>query len=58
MPSDMTTFLSRGRLARDAAEKALKYANSRIKKEEELMGPNNEKIVYERNEVRLLAPIR
>jgi len=58
IPSDMATFLARGRSARDVAEKSLKYVNSRIKKEEELIGPNNEKIAYERNEVRLLAPIR
>jgi 2-keto-4-pentenoate hydratase/2-oxohepta-3-ene-1,7-dioic acid hydratase in catechol pathway len=57
IPSDMITFLKFGSSAKEAAEKAVEFVNSRIRKREELMGPKDEKIAFKRDEVKLLAPI-
>ncbi len=57
IPSDMITFLKFGSSAKEAAEKAVEFVNSRMRKGEELMGPKDEKITFKRDEVKLLAPI-
>lgn len=57
IPSDMITFLKLGSSAKEAAEKGVEFVNSRIRDGEELRGPNDEKIAFKREEVKLLAPI-
>ena len=57
IPSDMIAFLKFGELSREAAKKAVEFVNSRRRKGEELKGPNDEKITFKRDEVKLLAPI-
>jgi 2-keto-4-pentenoate hydratase/2-oxohepta-3-ene-1,7-dioic acid hydratase in catechol pathway len=53
LPSDMLGWLSAGRHGRAAADVALRSAAS----DPAAPGPNGERIVFERHEVRLLAPL-
>ncbi len=57
IPPDMVKYLSVGKPAMEAAKKTLEYAHSHLKKEDELKGPKGEKIIYAREEVKLLAPV-
>lgn len=57
VPSIMVEFLGLGKLAKEAAKRAVEFSEKQLRKEKELKGPHGEKIVYARGEVRLLAPI-
>jgi 2-keto-4-pentenoate hydratase/2-oxohepta-3-ene-1,7-dioic acid hydratase in catechol pathway len=57
IPLDMIEYLKRGNSAREASEKALDFVQVSLKKERGLKGPNDERITYSRQEVKLLAPI-
>jgi 2-keto-4-pentenoate hydratase/2-oxohepta-3-ene-1,7-dioic acid hydratase in catechol pathway len=57
IPLDMVEYLKRGDFAREASRKALDYVEASLKKESILKGPNDERITYSRQEVKLLAPV-
>lgn len=57
IPLDMIEYLKRGNSAREASEKALDFVQVSLKTERGLRGPNDERITYGRQEVKLLAPI-
>ena len=57
VPPDMIEFFTLGDLSIEAAKKATEFMNSRIKKEDEVNGLEEAKVVVKRDEVKLLAPI-
>lgn len=56
LPPDMIDFLRNGRVAREAAEDALRYLGPRAE-DAALCGSEGEQIVHNESEVRLLAPL-
>jgi 2-keto-4-pentenoate hydratase/2-oxohepta-3-ene-1,7-dioic acid hydratase in catechol pathway len=57
VPPSMLGFLQGEEKSMEAAKKTIAYINGRLKKGEMPIGPKGEKLVYNRNEVRLLAPV-
>jgi len=57
IPLDMIEYLKRGNSAREASEEALDFVQVSLKTESGFKGPNDERITYSRQEVKLLAPI-
>ncbi|MEM2943030.1 MAG: fumarylacetoacetate hydrolase family protein, partial [Candidatus Bathyarchaeia archaeon] len=57
IPSIMIEFLGLGRLAKEASKNALEFAERQLRKGRVLRGPHGEKVVYAREEVKLLAPV-
>jgi 2-keto-4-pentenoate hydratase/2-oxohepta-3-ene-1,7-dioic acid hydratase in catechol pathway len=56
IPPDMIGFLKGGEMAREAARQAVEFVCERQSRGE-ASGPKGEKVIYARDEVRLLAPV-
>ena len=57
LPPDMIGYLKGGELSKQAAKQTLDYASQLLKKKKELTGPQGEKVIYTKKEVKLLAPV-
>lgn len=57
IPKDMVEFFKGGKLSLDAASKALNVAEMKLSKGEELTGPNSEKVLYDLDDINLMAPV-
>lgn len=57
IPSDMVQFLNLGSTSNEAAKKGKEFIEKRLRKNEELEGPQSEQTTYRREEIRLLAPV-
>jgi 2-keto-4-pentenoate hydratase/2-oxohepta-3-ene-1,7-dioic acid hydratase in catechol pathway len=57
LPPDMLAFLEMGATAADAARQAVAWVDSVTAAAEPLIGPRGEQMVYDRADVRLLAPL-
>lgn len=57
MPSEMIAFFEGGRVTREMAESVLGSAGEALRRGDEPRGPRGESVVYERDAVKLLAPV-
>ena len=57
VPPDMIGFLEGGTESREAADAALAYVGARLKTEPRPLGPENERLTFGEDEIRLLAPV-
>ncbi|MFH1650572.1 MAG: fumarylacetoacetate hydrolase family protein [Chloroflexota bacterium] len=57
LPPDMLAFLTGGKLAGETADAAIKYVTQRLERGEAVTGPRGEKVIYDRKEIKLLAPV-
>ena len=56
-PPDMIGWLRGGHKSRQALDKAMAYLQKRLAKDSALLGPKRERLLFNRSEVRLLAPL-
>ena len=57
MPPDMVAFFKGGKLSYETAEQVLTFVQNLLEKGQSINGPKGEKIVYQLEEVKLLAPV-
>jgi 2-keto-4-pentenoate hydratase/2-oxohepta-3-ene-1,7-dioic acid hydratase in catechol pathway len=57
VPPDMIGFLEGGAVARSAAETAIAYAGACLGDDPRPLGPHGERLTFDEDEVRLLAPV-
>ncbi len=57
IPLDMVRFLEYGERSKKAAGDSLEFVKDRLKRNGKIEGPNGEQVVYEFDEIRLMAPV-
>jgi len=57
IPPDMVEFFKGGKLAKETAEETTEFVYERLNRGESIVGPKGEKVIYLKDDVKLLAPV-